>query len=51
VIFVAGPEFLGTESEAMSEARARHSVTQAREIKSWWRRMLNRLGHLLDRSV
>ncbi|MBZ5594588.1 MAG: protein phosphatase 2C domain-containing protein [Acidobacteriia bacterium] len=48
VIFVAGPEFLGSESEAMSEARARHSVTQAREIKSWWRRMLNRLGRLLD---
>jgi serine/threonine protein phosphatase PrpC len=51
VIFVAGPEFLGTESEAMSEARARNSVTQVREIKSWWTRMLNRLGHLLDRSV
>jgi serine/threonine protein phosphatase PrpC len=51
VIFVAGPEFLGTESEAMLEARARHSVTQVREIKSWWRRVLNRLGHLLDRSV
>ena len=48
VIFVAGPEFLGSESEAMSEARARHSVTQAREIKGWWRRMLNRLGKLLD---
>lgn len=48
VIFVAGPEFLGSESEAMSEARARHSVTQAREIRSWWRRMLHRLGKLLD---
>jgi len=48
VIFVAGPDFLGSESEAMAEARARHSVTQAREIKSWWRRLLNRVGRLLD---
>jgi len=48
VIFVAGPEFLGSQSEAMAEARVRHSETQAREVKSWWRRMLNRLGKLLD---
>ena len=47
VIFVAGPEFLGSDSEPMLEARARHSVTQAREIRSWWRRLLNRLAGLL----
>ena len=47
VIFVAGPEFLGSDSEPMIEARARHSVTQAREIRSWWRRLLNRLAGLL----
>ena len=44
VIFVAGSEFLGSDSAPMLEARARHSVTQAREIKSWWRKFLNRLA-------
>ena len=51
VVFVAGSEFLGSESQTLTEARARHSITQAREIKSWWRRMLNRLGRLLDTGV
>jgi serine/threonine protein phosphatase PrpC len=46
VVFVAGPEFLGTESEVLLEARARHAVTQVREVQSWWRRILNRLGYL-----
>ena len=40
VVFVAGPEFLGSESQAMLEARARHSITQVREVPSWWRRAL-----------
>jgi serine/threonine protein phosphatase PrpC len=44
VIFVAGPEFVGTDSEIMAEATARNSITQVREVKSWWRRLLNRLG-------
>jgi len=44
VIFVAGPEFVGTDSEMMAEATARNSITQVREVKSWWRRLLNRLG-------
>ena len=30
-VFVAGSEFLGNESPAMAEARARHSITTARE--------------------
>lgn len=44
VIFVAGPEFAGS-----SETRMRNSVTQVREVKSWWRRAMNRVGRLLDR--
>lgn len=44
VIFVAGPEFVGADSEMMAEATARNSITQVREVKSWWRRLLNRLG-------
>jgi serine/threonine protein phosphatase PrpC len=50
VVFVAGADFLGDESEAVTEARARNSTTQVREVKSWWRRMLHRVGYLLDRS-
>ncbi len=50
VVFVAGAEFLGDQSEAMAEARTRNSITQVREVKSWWRRLLNRVGYLLDRS-
>jgi PPM family protein phosphatase len=42
VIFVAGPEFLG-------DARMRNSITQVREVKSWWRRLLNRVGRFLER--
>jgi serine/threonine protein phosphatase PrpC len=49
VIFVAGSDFLGEESETMSEARIRNSITQARSIESWWRRSLHRVGSLLDR--
>lgn len=44
VIFVAGPEFMGG-----SEARMRNSITQVREVKSWWRRLLNAFGRLLER--
>jgi serine/threonine protein phosphatase PrpC len=32
VVFVAGNEFLGNESPQMTEARARHAVTRAREV-------------------
>jgi serine/threonine protein phosphatase PrpC len=41
VVFVAGPEFVGIEAEV---ARARHSITQARDNKSWWRRIRNWLA-------
>jgi serine/threonine protein phosphatase PrpC len=32
VVFVAGNEFLGNESPQMTEARARHAITRAREV-------------------
>ncbi len=47
VVFVAGPEFVGIESEPMLEARARHSITQVRETRGWWRKLLDRLSRLL----
>lgn len=47
VIFVPGPDFVGANSEAMLEARTRHSITQVREIKSFWRRLLHRAAGLL----
>jgi hypothetical protein len=47
VVFVAGPDFLGADSPAMLEARTRHSITQVREIKSRWRRLLHRVAGLL----
>lgn len=42
VIFVTGPEFPG-------DRRVRNSVTQVREVKSWWRRLLNWIGRRLER--
>ncbi len=42
VIFVAGPEFAG-------DRRMRNSATQVREVKSWWRRLLNRIGRRIER--
>jgi serine/threonine protein phosphatase PrpC len=50
VVFVAGPEFLGIDSEPMLQARERHSITQVREIRSWWRKLLRRLVSLFARS-
>jgi serine/threonine protein phosphatase PrpC len=47
VVFVAGPDFLGADSPAMLEARTRHSITQVREIKSRWRRLLHSVAGLL----
>lgn len=38
VIFVAGPEFVGSESGTNS---ARHAITQVTESQSLWRRLLN----------
>jgi parallel beta-helix repeat protein len=43
VIFVAGPEFLGSASEPMAEARARHAITRMRGgpklFHGWLRRI------------
>ena len=39
VVFVAGPEFLGSDSESMTEARGRHAVTRTRR-RSRLRRVL-----------
>jgi serine/threonine protein phosphatase PrpC len=50
VVFVAGPEFLGIDSELMLQARERHSITQVREIKSWWRKLLRHLVGLFVRE-
>ncbi len=50
VVFVAGPDFLGADSAAILEARTRHSITQVREIKSRWRKLLHRLAGLLPGS-
>jgi serine/threonine protein phosphatase PrpC len=36
VVFVAGPEFLGAESGALSETRARHATTRMRGEASVW---------------
>jgi hypothetical protein len=33
-VFVAGPDFLGNDSSAMAAARARHSITRARDAAS-----------------
>lgn len=47
VIFVAGPEFVGSEGESR---RAMHAVTQVRETQSLWRRLLNRVTGLFAAS-
>jgi len=48
VIFVAGPEFLGSDSEE-ARARTRHSITQARETRSRWRSFIGRVADLFSR--
>jgi len=48
VIFVAGREFLGSDSEE-ARARVRHSITQGREERSRWRNLITRLAGLFSR--
>jgi len=48
VVFVAGPEFVG--SDAGSD-RARHAITQVTENQGAWRRLLNRIGALLGCTI
>ncbi len=40
VVFAAGPEFLGTESNALLDPRPRHAITRMRTVPSRWRRAL-----------
>lgn len=47
VVFVAGPEFLGAESQGMREARGRHAVTRTRRGSAMRRLLASRLPWLL----
>jgi serine/threonine protein phosphatase PrpC len=47
VVFVAGPEFVGAQSSAMTEARTRHAITRARGVSERRRGFLGRVGWLL----
>lgn len=47
VVFVAGPEFLGAESQGMREARGRHAVTRTRRGNAMRRLLASRLPWLL----
>lgn len=48
VVLVAGPEFIGMNSPAMTDARARHAITRIRRGRARWKRVL---GHLLWLAV
>jgi len=41
VVFVAGSDFAGSAAEI---ARAKHAITQVRENRNWWRRLLDRIS-------
>ncbi len=47
VIFIAGPEFLGTASRPMAEARARHAITRMRRRSRSLRFWLERFAWLM----
>ncbi len=47
VILVAGSQFLGSASQAMSEARTRHAITRLRNGSSAWRAWLARVAWLV----
>ncbi len=47
VVFVAGPEFLGSESNAMLEVRSRHAITRMRNGQPAWRSILAKLAWLI----
>jgi serine/threonine protein phosphatase PrpC len=47
VIFVAGPEFVGSASRSMSEARSRHAITRMRRSRGAWRAWLARVAWLV----
>jgi PPM family protein phosphatase len=43
VVFVAGPDFVGTRSPEMLQARGRHAITRVRRSRARWRRRLGRI--------
>lgn len=47
VVFVAGPEFLGSSSRPMMEARTRHAITRMRSDRRPLRAWLERVGWLV----
>jgi serine/threonine protein phosphatase PrpC len=50
VIFVAGPEFQGSEGRVVAEARARHSVTRMRR-SGWLTKAMGKLAWLIAGAV
>lgn len=42
VVLVAGPEFIGVNSPAMSDARTRHAITRMRRGRARWKRVAGR---------
>ncbi len=51
VVFIAGPEFAGTEAQAILEARSRHSTTRMKPIRGAWSVALSRLLWLAAGAV
>jgi len=47
VVFVPGPEFIGTHADANSDARARHAITRIRRGRALWKRLWGRLALLV----
>ena len=43
VIFIAGEDFIGMRSPAMTDSRARHNITRTRRGRAKWRRHLTKL--------
>ena len=51
VVFVAGHEFMGTESQVLRDARSRHAITRMRRNRTGWRVFVNRLLWLLSGAL
>lgn len=47
VVFVPGPEFLGSHSQRLIETRPRHAITRSRMDESGWRALIRNLAWLL----
>ena len=46
-VFVAGPDFRGSESGALLEFQPRHAITRKKRTQGWWRGILGRTAWLL----